>query len=120
MDPSYLATKLASALAEIVPDGFRVYEEQGMVVIDDGRVRAASEVAEIIDQPGDIMRLAETVSENALSHVQDYIAEALTTPWPNERGQLPAPKVRVTKDRIELWLEASHGERVLEVPTIPW
>ena len=120
MNPANLASKLADAISEVVPQKFRVYEEQGMVFIDGGRYRAASEVAETIDAGGEMTELAATVSVGALSMVQDYIAEQLTTPWPATRSPMTQPKVHVTRDEIYLWFQDQDGTRVLEAPVISW
>jgi hypothetical protein len=119
MNPAHLATKLADAISKVVPKEFRVYEEQGMVFVTSGQYRAASEVAEIIDQPGDIAELAAITALNALSMVQDYIAEGFKTPWPGTGTSLPLPEVAVDAQEIQLWFEL-NGEKILEIPLIKW
>lgn len=120
MNPANLASKLAAALDQIVPKTFYVREEQGMVMIEGGEYRAASEVAETVDETGDPLRQAEIAASEALSMIQDYVAESLGTPWPATGTLLPLPKVEVTSDEIRMWYESADGERVLEAPVVLW
>ena len=120
MDPAYFANKLADALAEIVPSPFRVYEDQGMVFIEGGSYRAASDVAEIIDEPGDVMQHVQSVASSALSLIQDYIAEETATSWPAADSELPVPDVHVAPDKVLLSFKDAGGNTVLEAPTIVW
>lgn len=121
MDPSHLATKLAAALNQVVPARFRVREIQGMVMIDAGSYPTATDVADIIDQPGDVLKQVEGVVHAALSTVQDFIAEDLTVPWPDTGSTfLAEPKVRVTPHEIRWWFEDDKGRTVLEVPGVTW
>lgn len=74
MDPDHLAKKLADALAAIVPQPFRVYEEQGMVMIEGGAAgRDAAEVAETVDEPGDPIGKATRAARESLATVQGYV-----------------------------------------------
>lgn len=120
MDPSDLATKLSDVIAKVVRPRYRVYEEQGMVFIDGGHYRAAADVADFVDADGDLVDNVRKAADGALSMVQDYIAEHLTTPWPIKAGELPEPMVEVTPDSIRLWFETQNGEKVLELDRIAW
>lgn len=121
MDAVHLATKLAEAMRQVVPEGFNVSERDGMVMISAGSYPCATDVADLIDQPGDLLELVESAAWGALSMVQDFIAEETAKPWPDiGRPFLPIPTVRVTADAIEWWFEDESGGRVLEVPTVRW
>lgn len=120
MDPADLADKLAAALAEIVPPTFRVYEEQGMVFIEGSGYRAASDVADIIDQSGDVMLHVRSAALSALSLIQDYIAEGTATPWPSGSGELPVPDVQLTSEKILLGFNDAAGNPALQAPPISW
>lgn len=89
MDPSNLATKLSDAIAAVVPARYRVYEDQGMVFIEGAGYRAAADVAETVDAEGDVVEKVGQAAYDVLSAVQDYIAKDLTSPWPEEAGELP-------------------------------
>lgn len=82
--------------------------------------RAAADVAEVIDQAGDVMKRAEAAAMEALTTVQDYVAETSGAPWPGEGTQMPLARCRVTENEIEMWFQDDSGRRVLEVPTVNW
>jgi hypothetical protein len=121
MDLDDLSDKLADALHEIVPEDYDVYEYQAMVMIEGAGYRAASDVEDFVDEEGvPYEERASRAAWDALSMVQDYVAEALTEPWPGEGTFLPLPKVEVTPNEIRMWFEDEAGRRVLEAPVVKW
>lgn len=120
MDPADLSLKLTRALASVVPARYRVYERDGMVMIDGGNHTSAAEVADIIDQDSDVVENVTSAAYGALSMVQDVIAEETASSWPNSSGALPQPMVRVEPDVIHLWFEEEDGTKVLELAPIQW
>lgn len=118
MDPGNLAAKLAAAINEVVPSGFRVFAEQGMVFIKGGSYRAASEVAEVLDAAGNICELAAAVSTDALAMVQEYVVDEGRSPWPGSRPCQPT--VNISKDTIQLSYRDEQQHIVLELPSVSW
>ena len=121
MDPVDLASKLAVALTDVVPSGFRVYEEDGMVCIQ-GRLphRGCAEVTRAFDPEGDLSELAAEAALEALRAIAGYVTEETKKPWPGEGSSPPIPQVAVEGDAIDMWFENRDGTRVMEIPRVRW
>jgi hypothetical protein len=114
MDGKTLTELLAARLDKIVPHGFHVRNEDGvlMLSVDDGvgyfGGRSGSHVADNLDLNAGEASLEERAalaSECALSDMQDYISEQTTEPWPGRADQHAHAAVR--SGRLYLWF----GER---------
>jgi hypothetical protein len=135
-DPSPAAVRLAAALAErldvIVPRPFRVRAERAWLSLYYGATPYSSTgVAAVLDQPIDpdedderwsFQGLAAGIAWNALSSVQDGVAETTTEPWPRlPGGGMALPGTRTDGERVFLWygpdLKSETGA-VLSLPSI--
>jgi hypothetical protein len=104
MNLDYLATLLADRLSAIVPAGFHVAAQDGMLQYS----------AESVGRSGTYIRdnfgvYGESDRENivgvavqALDELQDYISEATHMPWPGE-GSQPSPHGRILDSHLDLW-----------------
>ena len=121
MDPTNLATKLATSLSDVVPKGFRVYEEDGMVCIQ-GRLphRGCAEVASAFDPDSDVGELAAEAALEVLKTIADYVTEETKKPWPGGGSSPSVPQVTVEENALDMWFENRDGTRALEIPRLRW
>jgi hypothetical protein len=137
-EPSPAAVRLAAALAErldaVVPRPLRVQAEGGWVSVYHGvTARSSTGVAPVLDQDAGPVEedderwsfeaVAAGVAWNALSSVQDEVAETTTEPWPRlPRGGMAMPGTCTDGEQIFLWYGPAHGSEegaVLSLPPIP-
>jgi hypothetical protein len=119
MDPDHLATLLATQLADrlsaIVPAGFHVAAEDGILwySAEPGRFpgqlgdyhagRAGTYIRANFGAHGKSDRENIVgVAVQALDELQDYISEATHSPWPGESSQ-PRPHGRIHDSHLSLW-----------------
>ena len=110
MDSHKFARALADRFQRIVPEGFRVYADRGMLwfhadapTYGDGS--SGSYIAENIDSGGDtVEEQAAFGARRALDELQDFVDERSTEPWPGERT-LPVPQAQaaVIEGKLHLW-----------------
>lgn len=111
MDINRLTDALAECLTEIVPAGFRVIADNGMLWYSEAQQsgRTGSYIRENFGRYGESE--AENVigvSVQALSEVQDYISEVTGLPWPGKSSQ-PSPHGSIENSQLRLWYgEASQ------------
>lgn len=104
-----------------MPQPFRVYDEQGMVMIEgDAAGRHAAEVAETVDEPGDPIEKTTRAARESLATVQGYVVDNGLPAWPADAIPVPMPKVEVNESRIRMWFENDQDQIVLEAPFIDW
>jgi hypothetical protein len=117
MDIDRLTNALAVCLTSIVPVGFRIIADNGMLWYSDmskggGNQQSGRTGTYIRDNFG---LYGESEAENiigvsvqALSEVQDYISEVTGLPWPGKSSQ-PSPHGSIEDSQLRLWYgEASQ------------
>jgi hypothetical protein len=117
MDIDRLTNALAVCLTSIVPVGFRIIADNGMLWYSDmskggGNQQSGRTGTYIRDNFG---LYGESEAENvigvsvqALSEVQDYISEVTGLPWPSKSSQ-PSPHGSIEDSQLRLWYgEASQ------------
>jgi len=109
VDGDQLARELAERFQRIVPEGFHVWEHDGMPrysadpsVSVYGVGTAGSFIAENLNCGDTMEERTAWCAENALGELQDFVAEKTTEPWPGERT-LPLPHAKVTEGKLHLW-----------------
>ena len=120
MNTASLAHKLAIAIAAAVAEPSGLDRNEGMIFIEGGSHREASDVADVIDEPGNLVEQARSVALDALLVVQHYISDQSDIPWPEGTADLPRPWADVTDDEIHLSYRDASGKMVLELPRIRW
>ena len=111
MDSEKLARALGDRFQQIVPKGYQVYEDQGMIWYHGrsspdgyGGSRSGSYIAENLHYGDTVEEQVTWCAEHALSELQDYLDETSTEPWPGERT-LPVPKAHaaVIEGKVHMW-----------------
>ena|SRR5438093_4593211 len=116
-----LATAVVSRVADLVPEGILVLlDNTGIALATGHEITAGTDFEPLLDQDGDIRELAEMALGNALSDIQDFVAEELTTPWPAASGatQLPLPGVHIGPTEVRMWF-GDETSPVLALQPIP-
>lgn len=98
---------LADRLSAIVPAGFSVEAEGGMLWYSAGEgYHAGRSGTYVRDNFGLYGATGEEniigVAVQALDELQDYVSEATRTPWPGA-GSQPSPHGRIRDSYLELW-----------------
>ena len=108
MDPDRLAELLADRFAAIVPSGFQVSAENGMLryssISTTGRGSSISG-SYIAGNFGNGDTEADRITwcaEEVLGQLQDFVDEKSAEPWPGERTVPPA-HAAVRGSRLHLW-----------------
>jgi hypothetical protein len=115
MNLDYLATLLADRLSAIVPAGFHVAAQDGMLQYSAESGKFPGQLSDHhVGRSGTYIRdnfgvYGESDRENivgvavqALDELQDYISEATHMPWPGE-GSQPSPHGRILDSHLDLW-----------------
>jgi hypothetical protein len=124
-----LATVLADRFERIVPPGFHVEVQDGLVVFwaDDalglpgqtgqGPGRSGSWVRDNFELTSGLMHERPVVvAEQSLSNLQDYVNEATTEPWPGA-GRPPYSHAAVQDGQLRPWF-SDNGATILECAPI--
>ena len=115
VDADALTLILADRLARIVPAGFHVQADNGMIwySADPGRFpgqqgdysvgRSGTYVRDNLEAPGEAAedRIAG-IAAQALDELQDYVGEATHKPWPGEKTP-PRAYAQVRDAMLHLW-----------------
>jgi len=130
MDPDDLARLLADRLQQIVPPGFHVDADEGMLWYssDEGRFPGQTNsyqaglsgtyVRDNFPFHGDTLEdHIVGVSRQALDELQDYVDEASHAPWPG-RTRPPEARAEIRESRLYLWFGDS-GSVFAECEPIP-
>lgn len=134
-EPSLAAVRLAAALSErlapVVPAPFRVEAEGGWLTLYHGAgIDGSTPVGWVLDQeidPADpdaaewsFAHRARLVADNALSSVQDAVAEATAEQWPAlPGGGMALPGTREDGASVYLWYGPDERAPVLWFLPIP-
>src|SRR5580700_4031652 len=115
MNLDHLTAVLARRLSVIVPAGFHVVAEDGMLwySAEQGRFPGqsgdcrAGRAGTYIRANYDVYGASDEenvvgVAVQALGELQDYISEATHTPWPGTTSQ-PSPHGRIVDSHLDLW-----------------
>lgn len=119
-----LAAALVSRLAKLVPQGISILMDDARIALARGNeILAKADLEPILDQAGDVRDLVVMALTNALSTIQDFVAEELTIPWPaagsgRSAPTLPLPDVSMDSMNIRLWF-GDEASPVLELQPIP-
>jgi hypothetical protein len=118
-----LAAVLAERFGQIVPPGFHVEVEDGLVAFwadealglpgqtGEGPGRSGSWVRINFElPPGSVNERLVAAGEWALSDLQDYVDEATTEPWPGVRKP-PAVHAAIRDGQLRLWF--ADGETTI-------
>jgi hypothetical protein len=107
-----LAAALAERLNEVAPPGFIVDAQDAELVIyhngDILGVSGAPAIMETVEAIKEPRANLETAVRASLSGVQDYIAEAVTEPWPGAGGNQPNPDAKVDGATVTMWFGDEH------------
>jgi len=130
MDLDHLTVLLAERLSAIVPSGFRVAAADGMLWYSGGETGFPGQPGDHrAGRAGTYVRdnfgiYGESEDENivgiavqALDELQDYISEAIHTPWPGTSSQ-PRPHGRIIDSHLNLWY-SDNDTAVLACDPIP-
>jgi len=109
VDSDKLARALADRFQRIVPEGFHVYETDGMLWYhgrsspdDYGGGVAGCYIAENLRNGDTVEERVAWCAENALDELQDHVVEHSTKPWPGERT-VPRAHAAVVEGKLHLW-----------------
>jgi hypothetical protein len=115
VDADALTLILAERLARIVPAGFHVVADDGMLwySADPGRFpgqqgdyrvgRVGTHVRDNLEPHGETAEdCIAGVAAQALDELQDYVDEATHDPWPGTKSQ-PKPYAQVRGSMLHLW-----------------
>lgn len=126
VDTDRLTAALGRRLAAIVPDGFHVRAEDGMLwySCDEGRFPgqlsdyragvAGTYVRDNLDAHGDVAGVAA----QALDELQDFVDEATHDPWPGS-GTPPRAHAQVREDTVHLWYGGQNVTSPVILPCEP-
>lgn len=108
VDPDKLARALADRFQRIVPAGYYVREENGVIwyAADaplHGHDSNASYFTETFDSYGQtaVERIAGS-AEHAMNELQDFVDESSTEPWPGKRT-VPRAHAAVRHGMLHIW-----------------
>jgi hypothetical protein len=116
VDAGKLTRMLAARMAAIVPPGFDVQADAGMLwySCEEGRFpgqsgdyhvgRSGTFVEANLEGHGQPEEDAITaVAALALGELRDYVDEATHDPWPVRRGMPPQPRAQVRGQMLHMW-----------------
>jgi len=109
VDSDKLARALADRFQRIVPEGYHVYETDGMLWYHAdpnapfyGGGAAGCYIAENLCHGDTVEERVAWCAEHALDELQDFVDEASTEPWPCERT-VPRAHAAVIEGKLHLW-----------------
>jgi hypothetical protein len=109
VDSEKLARALADRFQRIVPEGYYVYEDQGMIWYHGrpspdgyGGSRSGSYIAENLHYGDTLEERVAWCAEKALGELQDHVDETSTEPWPGQRT-VPRAHAAAIEGKLHLW-----------------
>ena len=116
VDVDKLTRMLAARMVSIVPPGFHVEADDGMLWYSAGDGRFPGQLGDYrVGRSGTFVRVnfegygqqdddgIAAVAVLALGELQDYVDEATHDPWPGLRGTPPRPYAQVRGHSLYLW-----------------
>lgn len=109
MDPGKLARALADRFGRIVPEGFHVWEADGVVwyrSVPDmpyyGGSGSGSYIEQNLHNGDSVEERVAWCAEWVLGELQDLVDETSTEPWPGERT-VPRAHAAVIEGQLRMW-----------------
>jgi len=109
VDSHKLARALADRFQRVVPKGYQVYEDQGMIWYYGrsspdgyGGGSSGSYIAENLHYGDTVEEQVAWCAEQALSALQDHVDETSTEPWPGKRT-VPQAHAAVIEGKLHMW-----------------